>query len=161
MIPFRDMQYSAKYRTPSSKLISNRGATLLILAIPLATAIFAFGVAVATTASGEMAQGTTRFYLAAFAYSYLLACLTCLPSYAISYAWYWWSSKDSDSDIKKRLWLMPLVSTAFVWFPLVVLPDLNGVERFQTLLLLAFASLVFGYLWIALVRLILRLWRKL
>jgi len=141
--------------------LTDRGAALAILALPFALAALAFLLAVITTAMGEMAQGTLRFYLAAFSYWYLMTCLMCLPAYAIGYGWYWWKTKSSDADLAKPLLWLPLLAAAFVWFPAVLFPQLTGQGRVQVFLLLAGASLLVGYLWVAFVRFILRVWRKL
>ncbi len=139
--------------------MATRSASLAILSLPFALTALAFLLAVITTAMGEMARGTFRFYVAAFSYSYLVVCLMCLPAYAISYGWYWWRTKNSKTDLDKPLLWMPVIAAAFVWFPYVLFP-LNGMGRMEIFLVLAGANLVFGYLWIAVVRFILRIWRK-
>ena len=162
MKPYRQMHappFGSATPVPRWSL-TDRGAALAILSLPFALAALAFLLAVITTAMGEMAQGTLRFYLAAFSYSYLMACLMCLPAYAIGYGWYWWNTKGGDVDLGKPLLWMPLIAAAFVWFPAVLFPQLTGTGRVQVFLLLAGASLVVGYLWVAVVRFILRVWRK-
>jgi len=162
MKPYRQMHAPPfGSATPAPRWsLTDRGAALAILSLPFALAALAFLLAVITTTMGEMAQGTLRFYLAAFSYSYLMACLMCLPAYAIGYGWYWWKTKGGDADLGKPLLWMPLIAAAFVWFPAVLFPQLTGTGRVQVFLLLAGASLVVGYLWVAVVRFILRVWRK-
>lgn len=80
--------------------------------------------------------------------------------FAIGYGWYWWKTRGDDADLGKPLLCMPLIAAAFVWFPAVLFPQLTGPDRVQVFLLLAGASLVVGYLWVAVVRFILRVWRK-
>jgi len=163
MKPYRHMRASPfGGRTTSVRRwkLTDRGAVLAILSLPFALAALAFLLAVSTTAMGEMTQGTLRFYLAAFSYSYLVVGLMCTPAYAIGYVWYWWKTRGEDVDLGKPLLWMPLIAAAFAWFPAVLFPQLTGTGRMQIFLSLAGASLIAGYLWVAVVRFILRIWRK-
>lgn len=157
MKPYRQMRSPPYWdaAAPTSRWsLTTRRAALAILSLPFALAVLAFMLAVITTAMGEMTQGTPRFYFAALSYSYLIACLMCLPAYAISYGWYWWKTRGYDADLGKPLLWMPLIAAAFVWFPAVLFPQLAGTERMQVFLLLAGSSLVVGYLWMAIVHFI-------
>lgn len=156
-------RHTPPYRTTvrvSSSPISDRGAALALLAFPMGLALLAFILSVGTTAMGEMAKGSVRFYTAAFAYTFLMSSLMGLPAYIASYGWFWWRTKVHDTDLCKALWLMPLIAAAFVWFPALLFPQGKGISRIQVYLLLAGGTLVIGYAWVAIVRLIFRFWRK-
>lgn len=151
------------YRTPvrvSPFTLSDRGAALALLAFPMGLAFLAFIISVGTTAMGEMAKGSVRFYTAAFAYTFLMSSLMGLPAYIASYGWFWWRTKAHDADLCKNLWLMPLIAAVFVWFPALLFPQSKGIGRIQVYLLLAAGTVVIGYAWVAIVRLIFRFWRK-
>lgn len=162
MRPYRQMHAPPfGSATPAPRWsLTDRSAALAILSLPFALAALAFLMAVITTAMGEMAQGTLRFYFAAVSYLYLVAFLMCCPAYAIGYGWYWWKTKGGDADLGKPLLWMPLIAAAFVWFPAVLFQQLTGTSKVKVFLLLAGASLVVGYLWVAVVRFILRVWRQ-
>jgi hypothetical protein len=140
--------------------LSDRGASLALLSIPFVFAVLAFLMAVIATMMGEMEQGSFFFYMAALSYSYLVVCLMYMPAYAIGYLWYAWKTKGVDTDLSKPLLWIPLIAAAFVWLPIVFFPQLTGVERIQASLLLTGVSLIVGYPWVAVVRFILHIWRK-
>lgn len=139
---------------------TDRTASLVILTLPFALALIAFLLAIITTALGSVPQGTPRFYMAAFSFTYLVAGLLYLPAYAISYGWFWWATRDDISDLGKKLFWMPLVAAAFVWFPAILFRQLADAGLLQAVLLLLGISLIVGYLWIGIARLILYVWRK-
>jgi len=156
MKPYRQM-HTPPFRPTQRWSVSDRGAALAILSLPFALAVLAFMLTFIASAVGKTAQGTLLFYLAAFSYAYLIACVMFLPAYAIGYCWYWWKTKNDDTDLVKPLFWMPLIVAAFVWFPTVLFPQVSITGRIQVFLLLAGASLVIGYLWVAIVGFILRI----
>lgn len=139
---------------------TDRKASLVILTFPFALGLIAFLLAIITTALGSVPQGTPRFYMAAFSFSYLVIGLLYLPAYAISYGWFWWATRDDIADLGKRLLLMPLVAAVFVWFPAIFFRQVADAGLLQAVLLLIGISLIVGYLWIGIARLILYVWRK-
>lgn len=145
--------------------VSDRTAALALLSAPFTIALIAFVLAVLTTVLGEMDKGSARFYTAAFSYTFLISSVMALPAYLAGYGWYWWWTKDRDDRIATGLWIAPLVATLFAWFPATLFPAPGklgdpAVNPFQIYLLMAALTLVFGYIWALVVRVILRLWRK-
>ena len=138
----------------------DRKASLVILTFPFALGLIAFLLAIITTALGGVPQGTPRFYMAAFSFSYLVIGLLYLPAYAISYGWFWWATRDDITDLGKKLLWMPLVAAVFVWFPAIFFRQVVDAGLLQAVLLLIVISLIVGYLWIGIARLILYVWRK-
>ncbi|QOI07947.1 hypothetical protein D5S10_29940 (plasmid) [Pseudomonas savastanoi] len=139
-----------------------RAATLL-LALPFALALISFVLAVVVTLLGEMDKGSTRFYTAAFSYSFLLASVIVMPSYLASFIWYGWWSKSGERRVLTGLWIMPLISAAVALVPAILFfkySEAKGMTLMQVYLLVAIATLVIGYIWSCVVRVILRVWRK-
>lgn len=152
------------YRTRSDNgsnfTFSERGIVLTLLAMPMAITLIAIILAAITTAMGEMAKESIRFYIAAYAYTFLMSSLMGLPAYVAAYGWFWWSTKRTDSNLIKSIWWLPLHAVAFVWFPALILPQVAQIGRGKVYVFLAAITLVFGYTWVAIVRFILRFWRK-
>jgi hypothetical protein len=152
-------QYVSTSTTDSQ--FSDIQATRALLLIPVGLALMSFVIAAIASSFGEMTPGTLRFYFGAFSYAFVAACFLILPAYLMSFGWFWWSTKNDDQNMKRNLWLTPLVTCVFVWFPAVALPKVSGIETMlKTYILLVGISLVFGYLWIAIVRSVLYFWRK-
>lgn len=150
------------FRNSKKPGISDRSATFILLALPLAIAIIALVLASITTAMGQMKPGSFRFYLGAMSYSILLAAFFCMPAYLISCGWYWWrtSTDFSIEKLIKNLWFLPLIAGLFSWFPSLLIPQISDAGKPQVLLLLILLTLLIGYPWIGFVRFILRVWRK-
>lgn len=152
-------QYMAASATDNQ--FSDIQAARALLVIPVGLALISFVIAAIASSFGEMTQGTLRFYVGAFSYAFVAGSFLILPAYLISLAWFWWSTKNDDHNMKRNLWLTPLVTCVFVWFPAVALPKVSGIETMmKTYFLLVGISLVLGYVWIAIVRAVLYFWRK-
>lgn len=139
-----------------------RAATLL-LALPFVLALISFVLAVAVTLLGEMDKGSTRFYTAAFSYSFLLASVIVMPSYLASVIWYSWWTKSSDRRILTGLWIMPLISAAAALGPAIVFfkySEAKGMTLMQVYFLVAISTMIIGFFWSGIVRGTLRVWRK-
>lgn len=144
--------------------LSDRGAALAVLGTPIWMSLLALLMAIGLTASGPVIEpGSIKQFLATFAYTTLLIAALFLPSYLGAYGWYWWRSRR-EGRIGRRFALMPLIAAGLVWCPTLLISGSNGyfdsVGLLQGYLLLAAVTLVGGYVWVGLVRLILRLWRK-
>lgn len=137
--------------------LSNRGAVLAILSIPLLLAALAFILTI-IAASLSVEHGIFA-KIVVFSYLYLMVGLIYLPAYGVSYVWYWFRAGD-DANLGRSLLRIPLISTAFVWFPTLSPPQLANPAHAKSFLILAGINLIVCYLWVAVVRLILRTWRK-
>lgn len=147
----------------SGFISSDWSAAILLLALPFIIALISFVLAVAVTLLGEMDKGSTRFYTAAFSYSFLLASVIVMPSYLTSFFWYGWWSKNSDQRILTGLWIMPLISAVVALGPAILFfkySEAKGMTLMQVYLLVAIATLIIGFFWSCVVRGILRVWRK-
>nr|WP_228857665.1 hypothetical protein [Pseudomonas syringae]QOQ33402.1 hypothetical protein [Pseudomonas syringae pv. actinidiae] len=164
------MQHNQVQPSPFATESMSRGfissdwrASVLLLALPFIFALVSFVLAVAVTLLGEMDKGSTRFYTAAFSYSFLLASVIVMPSYLASFLWYGLWSKNSEQRILKGLWIMPLIAAAVALLPAILFfkySEAKGLTLFQVYLLVAIATLIIGYFWSCVVRVILRVWRK-
>lgn len=139
---------------------SDRALLLALLAIPLILALVAFAIAVALTGFSTPIIGTTRSTVAGYAYVYLIFCLMAMPSYIISGAWFWWVTRDDDAIALDRLLTTPLIGALFVWLPVLVVAPVPLAQKVQMYPMLALTAIVAGYVWVALVRLMFYLWRK-
>lgn len=139
--------------------LSDRRAALTLLFVPFFVAALVFLVAVVATLMGPTAQGSTRFYVAAITYTTLTVSFMFMPAYIVAVAWFWWKSKQ-DERLARLLWQIPVVVSALVWFPILILTPLGARDLAATYVILVIVSLLFGYLWVALVRYCLRHWRN-
>ena len=151
---------------PGMSGMDDRRAALRLLLVPLVGALIAFAFAVAATAMGEMAEGSPRFYAAAFSYSLLLLSVMLLPAYLLSLGWYaWWTRAGEAHRLLRGLWLAPLVAVLLAWFPATLFPGLkplgqDAIDPLRTYLLAGSGTLLLGYGWSAVVFVILRYWRN-
>lgn len=141
---------------------SDRQAALTILSLPFILTPLAFLLTVIVTSMDLTQEGSLGLFVGGISYAYLIVCLIWLPSYAIGYGWYWWKTKLDGNLCKPLLWL-PLLIAAFAWFPAALLPIPGNIQTkwWQIFFVLGGMSLVTNYLWVGIVRLILRYWRKL
>jgi hypothetical protein len=134
---------------------NDRRIALAILALPFAAALIA--LLIAAFYGGPNNDAGILFLARVFSYSYLVVCVLALPAYAIGYIFYWWQSSVNNL-VKPLLWF-PMVWAGFVWFPSIFVPQLNNRDQFEVYVMLAIGCLILGYLWVGIVRLILRAWR--
>jgi hypothetical protein len=137
-----------------------RAALLRILVLPLLSALVAFLLAVALTGFGVPAVGTARSTVAGFAYVHLTLCILALPAYCAGLLWFWWITRADDARLLTRLCQLPLIAALFAWFPSTLMSSAPLREQLSALPMLAVSTLLLGYLWIGLVRLIYFLWRR-
>lgn len=141
---------------------SDRVLLLMYLSAPVAIAAVAFAMAVGLTAFGAPQVGTPRSTAAGLAYVYLTVGLMWLPAYLVACGWFWWATRDDEAqeNLFKRLFTMPLVGAAFVWFPVLYFTPAPMAQKVRMYPLLALSAIVGGYIWVGLVRLMFRAWRK-
>lgn len=137
-----------------------RAALLRILVLPLLSALVAFLLAVALTGFGVPVVGTARSTVAGLAYVHLTLCVLTLPAYCAGLLWFWWITRADDSRLLTRFYQLPLIAALFAWFPSVLITSTPLQEKLSALPMLAISTMLLGYLWIGLVRLIYFLWRR-
>jgi hypothetical protein len=134
---------------------TDRRIALVLLALPF---LFTFiSLIHAAFFSGIGDPGVQLTKTSIFTYAFLIAAILILPSYIISYGFYWWHSKGNG--VIKPLILLPLVWAGFAWFPSILVSQGNFQAQFNVFAILSMLCLIIGYIWIGLLRLILRLWR--
>lgn len=138
----------------------DRRAALTLLSLPFILCVAALVFAVGITTSGLAPKGTPQFYVAAFAYAYLTTALMCMPAYIAGCMYFWWTTTKNEVAVPRALWRIPIVSLATIWFPAAFVPQETHLDRVKVLLFLALITTVINYLWLAFVRIVLRLWRK-
>jgi hypothetical protein len=141
---------------------SDRALLLTWLAVPVGLVLVAFVLAVALTAFGTPTIGTLRSTAAGLSYVYLTIGLVWLPAYLAACAWLWWTTHDDDTreDLFKKLYALPLIAAALVWFPSLYFTPGPFGQKARMFPLLAVFAVVGGYLWVGLIRLIFRIWRR-
>jgi hypothetical protein len=141
---------------------TDRALLLTSLATPVVLAFIAFVLAVALTAFGAPAIGTLRSTAAGLSYVYLTIGLMWLPAYLVACAWFWWATSDDDArdDLFKKLYTLPLIGAALVWFPSLYFTPVPLAQKARMFPLLAISAVIGGYLWVGLIRLIFRIWRR-
>lgn len=152
--------YPAHGSTSVAPLSTDTKAAITLLSLPFFFCLSALVLAVCTTASGIAPKGTPLFYVAAFSYAYLTTALMCMPAYIAGCIYFWWVTTKNEIPITRALWQIPIVSLAVIWFPAVFVPQETQLDRLKVILFLALVTTVINFLWIALVRIVIRLWRK-
>jgi hypothetical protein len=156
---YKDLTTQRRFGFHSMKIETDRGALLATLALPGILAAVAFIIAVSLALFGVPRNGTWRSTIAALSYLYLTLSVMWLPAYCIAYAWYWRVSRD-ETVLLKRLWIMPLVTGLFVWFPGVLFAQVPVGEKVRILLPFVLTAVVSGYAWTGIVRLAFYVWRR-
>ena len=118
---------------------------------------FVFGVLVqALGLVGAAKHGGLLGNLGGMALTVLIAGLLCMPGYVIGVIWYGWQtrSKEEHSAANSSLWAIPFVSLTMCWMPAVLIPKLDVGVRVQVAGFTVLLMLLFGYLWVLVVRLL-------
>lgn len=149
--------------TPVRRQPSYRGMALALLwlgPVVIVAGAFGFGVLIqALGLVGAAKQGGLLSALGGAALTVLIAALLCLPGYILAVIWFGWRTRfeGEPSSVKQRLWAIPFFSLLMCWIPAVVIPKLSLGTRLQAAGYTVVLILIFGYLWIAVVRLLLLL----
>ena len=86
----------------------------------------------------------------------LIAAFICLPGYLVGIIWYGLKYKAHSFDaekIKQGLLFIPLVAMTMAWVPTILVPNTGIGLRLQIAGFSLVLTLLFGYIWIAIVRL--------
>lgn len=141
--------------------LSNRGKILLLLPLPF---FFAFFLSFITPGLyDDVKEGEFYFWVYVIGAAYTHGCLLYLPAYLVAYGWYCWKSKFDLSFTAKRLFWIPVISSAaMIYFliPMSFIPKITFQTMVVTFLYLAGISLIVGYVWIGIVTLIFYMWRN-
>lgn len=113
------------------------------------------------SSSGRSAARSTCELLAAQAredspITVLIAAFICLPGYLVGIIWYGLKYKAHSFDaekIKQGLLFIPLVAMTMAWVPTILVPNTGIGLRLQIAGFSLVLTLLFGYIWIAIVRL--------
>lgn len=93
----------------------------------------------------------------------LMAAFFCIPGYLVAILWFGIKTKHVTNDmhfLKKKIMLIPLISLVTFWIPAVLIPHYGIGVRLQVAGLTVFLMMIFGYLWIAIVRLAIKLFAR-
>jgi hypothetical protein len=127
--------------------------------VPLVLAVVSFAIAVFMTATGMYRHGTISSVVAATSILYLTLGMTWLPGYAISLVWFWYVTRH-DKPLFPSIYWVPVIQSLLIWFPSLLLVDVPFTQKLRMLPAWAFASLILGYVWIAIVRAIFYFWKR-
>lgn len=143
----------------SKEPISPRAVILLMLCagpVILICASFFFGVALqALGLVGAAKNGGFLGSLGGIALTVLIASFFCLPGYLVAVIWLGLKSRSFPHNIellKNKMMLIPLVALTMIWVPAVLVPNIGIGVRAQIGILTGVVILIFGYVWIAVVR---------
>ena len=102
--------------------------------------------------------GTAEYYIGMTVFTYLVLCVLVLPSYSFACVWYWLRMRgdpDNGERLYKQLWWLPPITALFMWWPFAFIPKVQQYG-FQAFMFLALSVLVIAFLWVLLIRLVLR-----
>lgn len=118
---------------------------------------FLFGVGLqALGLIPDAKQGGLLGGLGGIAITVLIAAFICLPGYLVGIIWYGLKYKAYSFDaekIKQGLLFIPLVAMTMAWVPAILVPNTGIGLRLQIAGFSLVLTLLFGYIWIAIVRL--------
>lgn len=126
-----------------------RRRALWFLALPLIMVILAFFVATwIVIKAPSSADFTGALKWAGFAsYAYLILAFLYAPSYLAGFSWFLVSTRDYQANLKQRLMLMPVVSSFFLWCPIIFISAISMEDRIKVLFALIPVALVVGFCW--------------
>lgn len=138
----------------SSSYRQYRCRALWFLALPLIMVILAFFVATwIVTKAPSPADFTGALKWTGFAsYAYLILAFLYAPSYLAGFTWFLVSTRGYQANLKQRLMLMPVVSSFFVWCPIIFISAISMEDRIKVLFALIPVTLVVGFWWSMVVR---------
>ena len=156
----RTRQQHVSYGVPSERgTISPRAVMLLLLCggpLLVIFGSFIFGVGLQTFGMvGAAKNGGFLGGIGSMALTVLIGAFLCIPGYLVAVIWYGVRTKEVRDDVQalvQRTMSIPLVALVMCWVPAVLIPNLELGVRVQVAGLNVFLMLVFGYLWIAVVR---------
>ena len=105
-----------------------------------------------------IAPDTIKHYIGMTVFTYLVLCVLVLPSYSFACVWYWLRTRgdpDNSERLYKQLWWLPPITAIFMWWPFAFIPVVQQ-NGFLAFMFLALSVLVIAYLWVLLIRLVLR-----
>ena len=147
--------------------ISPRAVMLLLLAggpVLLICLAFFFGVGMQALGLVSAAkQGSVLGGVGGAALTVLVAAFFCVPGYAVAVIWFGVKSKwfaDDIDRLKKQTLSIPLVALIMCWVPAVLVPNVGIGVRAQIAILTVIVMLIFGYIWIAIVRVMIQAFIK-
>jgi len=148
------------YGVPHARgTITPRAVMLLLLCggpVLLIGISFLFGVGLqALGLVHEAKHGGILGGLGGIALTVLLAAFFCIPGYFVAVLLFGIKSRLFPEDVdmlKKKVMSIPLTSLLMFWLPAVVVPKINLAIRIQVAGLTIVMMLIFGYLWIIIVR---------
>ena len=140
---------------------------LLLLAggpVLLICLAFFFGVGMQALGLVSVAkQGSVLGGVGGIALTVLVAAFFCVPGYAVAVVWFGVKSKWFADDVellKKKTLSIPLVALIMCWVPAVLVPNVGTGVRAQIAILTVIVMLIFGYIWIAIVRVMIQAFIK-
>lgn len=156
----RARQQPVSFGVPSERgTISPRAVMLLLLCggpVLLILGSFIFGVGLQTFGMVHAAKnGGLLGGIGSMALTVLIGAFLCIPGYLVAVMWFGFKSKVFAGDVPmlvKQAMSIPLVALVMFWVPAVVIPNIGLGVRLQVAGLNVILMLIFGYLWIAIVR---------
>lgn len=156
----RARQPHVSYGVPSERgTISPRAVMLLLLCggpLLLIFGSFIFGVGLQTFGMvGAAKHGGFLGGIGSMALTVLIGAFLCIPGYLVAVIWYGVKTREFRDDVPmliQKTMTIPLVALVMFWVPAVLIPNLQLGVRIQVAGLNVILMLIFGYLWIAIVR---------
>lgn len=163
-IPSPETQALAKQVTTKKPAVAEKSVAkikkyVFVLLLPVIIVAITFVTGIVFMANGNPSQGSTMM---SFAVAALLVTTTgyiILPSYLVAVFAYIGIVKIRHTDPLKTMWLIPVVQSLFIWYPSYIkMPD-EG-KTIGVFFSLVSITLVASLIWIGIVRLGIKTWRK-
>lgn len=126
-----------------------RRRALWLLMLPLFMILVAFAVATwIVVQQPSSADFTGAWKITGFAsYAYLIIAFLYAPSYVAGFVWFLLGTRDVRANLKQRLMLLPVISSFFVWCPVMLVSAITMEDRVKVLFALIPGALIFGFIW--------------
>lgn len=133
-----------------------RRRALWLLYLPMIMILVAFLVATwIVIQQPSVADFTGAWKVTGFvSYAYLVMAFLYAPAYLAGLVWFLLGTRNHHANLKQRLMLMPVVSSFFVWCPVMLISAITMEDRVKVFIALIPVALVVGFIWALIVRML-------
>ena len=129
------------------------------LFFPLVITVIFFIIGIIAVMNADVQRENMILKMAVASMGVLTVAMMFLPSYLISIiSWHVATTRKGYNPVK-FLWTIPFISTLFCWFPTFLLAPAQA-RTFDGFIMMCLSSLILWGIWVIIVRLILRFWKK-
>ena len=123
-----------------------RRKIMIAMAAPLFAAFISFVFTLLLSRFGAGIQDTSLIYkIGAFAYFFMMTAVIWAPSATLALAWFWWRTKEPETNLKTVLYQLPLLMSLTIWCPTLPLSKQSFGTMLGMYFTLVILTLLLGY----------------